>query len=474
MNKDIKDSQQGDQLHTQTIALVMVINAKTITAPLNLLCLSTALGKAGYITEVFDLSVQIQREEELLEGVRQHKFLWVGFSSLTASISLVAKIMEKIRRIDPDLPIVLGGIHASSLPELSLRQFPINAVCVGAGEVASVCLSKKLESGEKDFWSIPGIAALDNDSNFRFDDDLWRSMKNIPPSRPDWSKISLEDYQKCPMQFVRRGKTVASIVTTRGCPNHCSFCAAPRFSNGTLAHRDPVDVVDEIEYLAKEKHVDEINILDDNFNFDLSYAKTVLREWAKRDLGLFWKPPLGLWIHSYDDEWFSLLKQTGCYQVGFGIETGCQDILKRVGKKVDLARVPSDLEKYRKWGIQTFGCFILGLPGDTKETVRQTIRYAYKLPLNNAHASLLTPYPGSKIFHDAFPKGILSYNWDNYYHYHSQNLPFCEIDNSWLRRALRYFYLRFYSQPRRAVNLANEIRHTGIRPFFSIASQLLE
>lgn len=445
----------------------------TQSPPLHLLCLSTVLEQQGYATEVFDFQTAPHRQPRFLEDTREGRFLWIGFTTLTPNANLTKSHIKQVRAANPAVPIFLGGIHASSLPERTLREFPIDAVCIGDGEDAVRRLSEAVLAGRRDYWETPGIAALDEAGAFHFSREAADHRPRRPLPRPNWDKIDLGEYQQAPLQYIRRRGVVAPIIIAKGCPNHCSFCAVPEFSGRRLLQRDPGEVVDEIEYLARQRGVQEIQLLDDNFNANLPYAKEVLHEWAARRLPVIWKAPVGLWIHHYDDEWFDLLVRTGCYQVGFGIESGSQAILDRAGKRLKLAEIPGILEMYRRRGISTFGFFILGLPGETEETIRQTVRFACRLPLDHAHLAQFTPYPGSPLFRDALAAGLELPDWDEYHHYHrTDRFAFCEVPTRHIRRAMRLFYLRFYARPRRALHLLNDIRHSGLRSFWRLARQI--
>ncbi len=222
----------------------------------------------------------------------------------------------------------------------------------------------------------------------------------------------------------------------------------------------------EIEDLVADQGVEEIHIVDDNFNYDLAYAKRVLQELALRKLPIVWKTPNGIWLHAYDEEWFSLLRQTGCYQVGFGIESGAPHILRAVKKPVLLDKVAPILQMYKNNGISTFGYFILGMPGEDRHTASQTIRFGCGLPLDHIHVSLFTPYPGSPLYDRMAAAGNTSKSWDRYYHYLGGEG--CELTARELRSMMRRFYIRFYSNPRRALNLLQDIRRSGVRSFLTI------
>ncbi len=216
----------------ETIALISHTQAKTFSPPLGLLCLSTVLERQGYHTEILDLAVARSSSSETAfwEGVRHKKYLWIGITALTPSIPWVGEWVRQIKDINPDVPVLLGGVHASALPERSLRELGVDAVCVGDGEEAVLWFSQWVAQGRRDYWEIVGIAALDERGVFRFNADRYSSHPRPLPVRPNWPKIQLKDYQHLPpQQYVRRKLRVAPIYTTKGCPFRCTFCAVPRF-----------------------------------------------------------------------------------------------------------------------------------------------------------------------------------------------------------------------------------------------------
>jgi radical SAM superfamily enzyme YgiQ (UPF0313 family) len=456
----------SERENNKSIALVTASHSLTLVPPLGLMVLAGVLRRKGYQVDIYDTTVGEELLDLFYNRVRSGKYLWIGISGLTPAFGLLKEIRNEIRKIDADLPIFLGGPHASSLPEQSLSELGVNAVCVGMGENAVLKLTTKVLARSKDYWSTPGVAAFDKEGKYRFDSELAKKNKQLPLVAPDWSGINLADYQSSPWQFVRRRRTIAPIITTRGCPFACSFCAVSSFCGRKLVHRQPGEVVDEIDYLVREHGAGEIQIVDDNFNVDLKYAKSVLRELVKRKLDIVWKTPNGIWIHAYDDEWFDLLKASGCYQVGFGIESGSEEVLGKVGKPIKLAEVPAIIEKYRSHGISTFGFFIIGLPGETEETLAQTTRFACSLKLDHIHVSMFAPYPGSKIYRQLSDEGRMSNDWDNYFHYSGFQVGELEVDR--LKRAMRLMYLRFYARPSRAFGLMNDVRISGIRQFANL------
>jgi radical SAM superfamily enzyme YgiQ (UPF0313 family) len=453
------------------IALAAAGNPPTLSPPLALLCLSTVLKQAGFQTEVHDFTVHPEREEAFVARAASGAFAWVGLTGLTVMMPHIRRLVFRLRERAPGTPLLLGGMHASAVPEETLRYMPVDAVCVGPGEEPAKGFARKVEEGGKNYWEVPGLAALGPRGEYL--ETPRKSKAWAPLPRADWEAVCLEDYHACPTGGIRRHPKVAPVITTMGCPNACTFCSANSVFGRRLVHRDPVEVVDEIEYLVRERGVGEIHILDDNFNCNLKYAKSVLREWAGRGIQAVFRNPSGIWAHGYDAEWFSLLKETGCYLVAFGIESGSQEILKKAGKRIRLAEVPDIINMYESRGILTQGYFILGLPGESRETLRQTIDFACGSNLSHIHTSFVIPYPGCQLYRDAIKDGMMLNDWGKI-HYYSSSMPsFCGLTQKQLKQEMIRFYLKFYSSRlKRAMTLAKEIRYMGIAPFASIANRV--
>lgn len=280
---------------------------------------------------------------------------------------------------------------------------------------------------------------------------------------PDWDAINLDDYQKRPWQLVRKGRRVATVFTTRGCPFECAYCANPSFMGRKLRKRDPEKVVDEIQMLNTKYGVDEIHIGDDIFNADLENAKQILREIIRRRIKIFWKTPDGIHLEIFDDEFLRLMVESGAYQVGFGIESGCPEILKGVKRKADLDKVADFVAAFKRAGLSTFGFFVLGLPNETPETIERTIRFACSLPLDHVHVSLCVPYPGSLLFSELDSRGLLHHRWGEYKHYNP--FPVSAMSPKQLKASLRRFYVRFYSRPSRAWGFISQATCPGLKAF---------
>jgi radical SAM superfamily enzyme YgiQ (UPF0313 family) len=260
-------------------------------------------------------------------------------------------------------------------------------------------------------------------------------------------------------------------MTSRGCPFRCSFCSSGAFLGRKLRLRSPKEVVDEIELLVNKYGVKEIHFEDDNFTLIKDHAKAICREIIARNIKIVWQSPNGVRIDSLDDELIYLMKESGCYRLAFGIESASQKILDRANKMIDLRKVPDAIKKVKKAGIEAHGFFILGLPGETRETAMETINFATKLSLDLANFALLVPLPGSQIFKECYGADIEKINWDEFNYFSGYTVGNLSLDN--LRKFQKIALRKFYSNPKVAFNLLRRIRIRQIPYLFKVMMKYL-
>ncbi|HDY89102.1 MAG TPA: B12-binding domain-containing radical SAM protein, partial [bacterium] len=200
-----------------------------------------------------------------------------------------------------------------------------------------------------------------------------------------------------------KGKNVAALLVTRGCPYKCSFCfcEAPLY-NRKMRYRTPESVVEEIQYLKDEFNIDEIVFTDDTLNFNVIWFNRLLELMIFRKLNISWRSPKGLRADLLTDDIVKKMAQSGCYYIGIGIESGNQEVIKRMNKHLDLKTIPKAIELLHKYGIKVSGFFMLGSPWETMEEIKDSIEFSLKLKLDRIQASVFVPYPGSDDFEEIF------------------------------------------------------------------------
>lgn len=198
------------------------------------------------------------------------------------------------------------------------------------------------------------------------------------------------------------------MITSRGCPLDCSFCTIHSIWGKKVRFRSPKNVANEIEFLVREYGVEEIHFEDDNISIDPARMKEICEEIIRRKLDITWTAPNGMYAHTLNRDLLKIMKESGCYRVSIGIENGNQDFLKSVlNKALNLEKVKSVVRDLKILKIESTGFFILGVPGETRSTMKETVEFAKSLDLDDVIFSIYSPYPGTKLYKLSMSRGYI-------------------------------------------------------------------
>lgn len=364
-------------------------HAHLITPPLGIGYVSSFLKSKGYEVIIVDGLNRNLNDEQIIKEVETCEL--VGLSVLSAYYLRAKELSEKLKAAGKI--VVWGGVHATVMPDHVLKETKADYVVCGEGEMTAWELIQALENNH-DTEGIPGLYSR---STQRFiPREFIQDLDSLP--FPDWAALDPRTYQKAPHGALIKNFPVAPITSTRGCPYECTFCVSPKMWRRSIRFRSPKNVVDEIEYLAKEFGIKEIHFEDDNFTLKREHAATVCEEIMRRHLKISFTTPNGIRADKVDEDLLLLMKKAGCYFVGFGIESGNQYIIDNIKKHEKLEIVEKAIRLAHKVGLMTQGFFIFGLPGETKDSIKQTIKFAKSVPLDRAQFLLLDLIPGSELW----------------------------------------------------------------------------
>ncbi len=217
---------------------------------------------------------------------------------------------------------------------------------------------------------------------------------------PDWEQISPKSYPRAPHGAVTKNYPIGIIMTTRGCPYGCKFCASPNFYDRKIRFRSPKNVVDEIEYLVKNHGVKEIHFEDDNFTLKREHAYEVCKMIVDRKIKITFTCPNGIRADKVDKELLLMMKKAGCYCFAYGIESANPQILKNINKDEDIETIKKSIDIAADCGIDCVGFFIFGLPGETKQSIEQSINFALTSKLTRAQFMIFDVLPGCNLYDD--------------------------------------------------------------------------
>jgi len=362
-------------------------------------------GNAGVINIFYGLNLSLSNDE-ITRMAKEENAGLVGISCLSDFYLETKELTAKLKK--EGLRVVLGGAHPSALPEETLRDTGADFAVVGEGEETLLELVDALERKTKTE-EMPGLAAIGSAFKKRA---FIPSLDSIP--FPDWRQIDPRKCKKAPHGAVVKNFPVAPVTTSRGCPYVCKFCASPHLWSRIIRFRSPENVVDEIEYLVRDFGVREIHFEDDNLTLRKDHIEKICELILKRNLRISWATPNGVRVDSLTKDLVRLMKKSGCYFIVFGIESANQRILDNIDKKIDLETVERAVRLANSEGIITQGFFIFGLPGETEDTIQETIDFARTTPLDRAQFLLLDVLPGSQLWNELDGPGIADWHRRSY------------------------------------------------------------
>ncbi len=352
--------------------------------PLGLCYAAAAFEDAGAEVRVLDYLVQGYTPDKLRSDLDRFQPDIVGTNSVTLNFYQAASILQTAKAHFPSVTTVMGGPHVSFDVENTLRGYPgIDIIVIGEGEATIQELLPAVGNPRR-WHSVNGIAFLENgevvySGRRRFIKDL----DTLPlPAR---HLIPLSRYQALGFPV--------SIITSRGCPNQCIFCQGRRMVGPKVRYRSTPNVVDEIEEIL-DYGFSRVNIADDFFTFNRDRVEAFCSEIKNRNLKFRWSAFAR--ADSATADLMEIMLDAGCDAVLFGIESGNQEMLNRIRKHVTLDRIRKAVSECKATGMKIVGAFIVGLPGESPETLMDTRNFAEELGIEYGY-HFLAPFPGTTV-----------------------------------------------------------------------------
>ena len=374
-------------------------------APIGLLSIASHLERNGHDVFVHDClgPGAVAGTEKNIQMILGHNPDMVGFSATTSGFIDAYDLASGIKRIRNDVTAVFGGVHISALGGVLLEDYEnIDYLCIGEGEDTMLELADGKEPA-----SITGLIWRDGDvsrvnqarNNIKNLDDLpfpaYEKLKDFPRGY----NLPLFSYVKSPG---------ATMITSRGCPYQCSYCDRSVFRQG-YRYNSAVYIYEHMKYLRSRFGVRHINIYDDLFTLDRKRIVELCRMLTSSPLGINYN--CAVRVGYTDDDLLRMLKESGCLMVSVGIESADAEMLRRHKSGVKLEDVRETVERIKSFGLRVKGLFMMGLPGETEESIRKTSDFVISLGLDDMNMSKFTPFPGAPIWKGIENEGTLDNNW---------------------------------------------------------------
>ncbi len=422
-----------------------------VLPPLGIAYIAAVLRENNYDVEILDAQALNTTWDGFEKIISKKSPDVVGFTSGTPMIFRVFRAAEIVKRVSPNTRVIVGGPHPSVLPGESLGNRLVDFDVRGEGEYTILELVRELEGGRP---NLPGIDGISFRSNGRIRHNRERkpimNLDELPfPAR---DLLPMDKYHATPGNHRREPAT--SVMTSRGCPFRCIYCAKP-FGRVFRSH-SPGYIISEMEHLVESYGTKEIIFFDDTFTFDRRRAEGICDLMIKRDWDLTFSCMAR--CDTVDRNLAGKMKLAGCQYIGFGIESTTPEILKNLRKGESIEKINQSLRNSKRAGLLVRGFYIIGSPGETAETIKRNIEHAKGMGLDLAQFSIITPYPGTELFEWAERNGyLLTRDWRLY----DCSEPVVSLPN--LKPAdLKYWYQRafkeFYGRPGYIIKQMSKIR----------------
>lgn len=408
------------------------------------LALATLAGsclKAKCKAKIFDMNLPENNEKELSRILKTFSPSFVGITFTTPLFSEMVRVAQISRKKLPGCFILGGGAHASSFPEQTLRESPLDLVVIGEGDFTLPEILSR-----KSWKKIDGVCFKQKGEIKKTKPRKLISDLDVLPY-PAWQLYNLARYQTTPL--LATNNPVGWIETSRGCIYGCVYCNKSVFGR-TFRVKSAQRIINEIKYMLNIGFK-EIHIADDNFSSDMRRAEEVCDLIIKNKLRFPWATVTGIRVDKVSLELLQKMKKAGCYRVYFGIESGSQKVLNMIRKGINLRQIHQAVKWAKKVGLETFGFFMIALPGETVSDIKKTIKLAINLELDMAKMSITVPLPATPLYNELKRQGkIKTKNWSQYNLYLPASAVYDHPTLDWktVEKYYSLFYRKFYFNPK--------------------------
>lgn len=380
-------------------------NAEPINFPIGLGIIASVLLENGYEVEIFDINALRLSKDQVILNLKKFTPDLIGIGGLITTYKYLKWIIPEIRSLFPDTKIIVGGGVVTENPEILLKATVADYAVIAEGEITIIELLDAITTN-KDLSAVNGLAYKNDEGNIIVNPkrELIKNLDDVP----------LPAYQLFPMDIYLRNQSHSrilgpqpemNIITSRGCPFNCNYCYHI-FSKG-VRYRSIEGVIDEIKFFIKDYNVHSFIFIDETFTINskrvIAFCEALKREEIKITWSCYARVSL------VEKNLLKLMKETGCYRIGFGIESGSQKILDLMNKGETVEQAERAIKMVRKAGMICGTTFMCGYIGETKETMRETVSFCKKHLITTSFF-FTTPYPGTQIYSLVEDKVLLKYN----------------------------------------------------------------
>jgi anaerobic magnesium-protoporphyrin IX monomethyl ester cyclase len=413
----------------------------TLWPPISLAYIGAVLENGGHTIKIVDCAaenINVDKIGALIHDFCPNLILW---STGTPSIKSDLQLSAFIKRANPLLKTVVFGVHVSIFPRESLENYrDLDFVIRNEPEITAKDLVYALEGGIA-VKQIKGLTYRDANGEIisNPDREFIQDLDVLP--FPAWHLINPSSYQ-----LPLKKRKFLLVLPSRGCPYQCTFCTSQKYYGIKARYRSTEKVIEELEYNIAEFGVKDFFFWSETFTLNKDYIDNLCNSIINKRMDISWT--CNSRVDTVNETLLKKMSDAGCWMISFGIESGSQKILDMAKKGTEVSQAIDAVRLAKKNGLKVIGHFILGLPGETPETLQETINFSKSLDLDFAQYYCAVPFPGSELYQIADSEGLLkNKDFDNF----SQNYPVLELPNLSASQVMEYknrAYKEFYFNPK--------------------------
>jgi radical SAM superfamily enzyme YgiQ (UPF0313 family) len=406
--------------------------------------IASVLRNASHEVALIDANALRIGPDEVVRRVKSLSPDSIGITCVTPLFPVIVHICRSLKELYPDVPVIAGGPQVTIMPELTMRNPVFDFGIEGEAEIAMPKLLEAISSGAAPD-GIGGVLRRAGDDVIRSGPAEVMPIDEIP--LPFRAGLPNDRY----FDMTTESRHVSSIMTARGCPYKCAFCER-YIRGGHYRMRAPENVVAELEEMVTAYGCTEIVIYDDTFTANKKRAAEICELILERGLKFRWDCRTR--VDCVEPELLKLMARAGCSRISYGVESASENVRDAFSKKITIQQVEQAFDWTRSAGIRILAYFMLGAPGESRESIEKTLALSIRLNPDFAYYSIVVPYPGTDLYDNALEQGVLGLDYWKEFVGSSGTLtepvPMFEHDDvtrRYLLSTLRSAYFRFYLRP---------------------------
>ncbi|KPK42867.1 MAG: hypothetical protein AMJ78_00965 [Omnitrophica WOR_2 bacterium SM23_29] len=412
--------------------------------PINIALLAAYIGQFGCESFIYDFDWFEGTVEDMAKLILSKNPDVVGFTCLTPRMRITLFIAAKIKELNPNVKIIIGGAHVNAAKERSLYSKDIDYAIYGESEQALIELLRAIETNGDLKYIQNLIYRDDNKVIMNPARSFIQNLDELP--FPAWELLNLQEYRDhSTFDGIHMG-----VMTSRGCPWDCIFCSSGVVWGHKVRFRSVESVIKELEQIVHNLGITNIMFYDDTFTVNKPRFLKICNEATKRKLNL--KYYCQLRVDTIDEEVADALAESGCIAAALGVESGDEEILKVLKKGIEKGQIYKAVKALKSAEVPILASYIIGSPGETHESIQRTFEFAKELDTDQTKFMICTPFPGTELFGMAVEKGLLTDDLSpdqcaevTYYQHVTANLS--KVSNEDLLHYQRLAYNMFEQKP---------------------------